>query len=255
MEQLLTWMGLLTICQAEDDEEDEDEAHETLEGTTVAIMPQLARPIDPAELDQSTEVHEVHTDPLIEVAPKFLHDFEVDHLLQLVSERWVPSNIKDTSLPTEELKGYMSSGRTSWSAQIEPSETPIVQAFEERLSSLVGIDVSYLEKLVLVRYAPGQQYKTHHDGSFRPVTVFCYLNELPDNDEGETYFPQLNIKFVPRKGAAVVWSNTMSTGDSPTKKEDARVLHAGLPPKTAIKYGLNCFFNERVQRDETWPWC
>jgi len=87
------------------------------------------------------------------------------------------------------------------------------------------------------------------------VTVFCYLNELPENDEGETYFPQLNIKFVPRKGAAVVWSNPMEGGS--TKKEDSRVLHAGLPPKTAMKYGVNCFFNERVQRERetTWPWC
>jgi hypothetical protein len=40
------------------------------------------------------------------------------------------------------------------------------------------------------------------------------------------------------KGCAVMWSNVLETGT-----EDLRLLHQALPPKTGIKYGVNCFFN------------
>ena len=53
-----------------------------------------------------------------------------------------------------------------------------------------------------VRYEPGQFNRVHHDGVFRPRTVFIYLNDLPDDDGGETYFPRLGIKFTPTQACS-----------------------------------------------------
>ena len=50
-----------------------------------------------------------------------------------------------------------------------------------------------------VRYEPGQYNRVHHDGVFRPRTVFIYLNDIAEDGEGETYFPRLGLKFTPTK--------------------------------------------------------
>eukprot|EP00409_Alexandrium_fundyense_P006299 CAMPEP_0195045386 /NCGR_PEP_ID=MMETSP0347-20130606/15178_1 /TAXON_ID=2932 /ORGANISM="Alexandrium fundyense, Strain CCMP1719" /LENGTH=85 /DNA_ID=CAMNT_0040073187 /DNA_START=77 /DNA_END=331 /DNA_ORIENTATION=+ len=83
---------------------------------------------------------------------------------------------------------------------IDPLQTPTVSRVEHRLSRLAGIDIDYLEPLNMVRYTPGQLFKTHHDGRFRPKTVFIYLNDLPEGDGGETLFPELGLQIVPRRG-------------------------------------------------------
>merc|ERR1712125_137803 len=96
------------------------------------------------------------------------------------------------------------------------------------------------ERLNMVRYGPGQLFNQHHDGRFRPKTVFIYLNDLPEGDGGEPLFPVLGVQFVPRKCTAVMWANTLEH-----QVEDHRMVHQGLPPKTAIKFGVNCFFNDK----------
>merc|ERR1712135_89899 len=76
-----------------------------------------------------------------------------------------------------------------------------------RLARVAGLPVEQLERLNMVRYSPGEYFNEHYDGKFRPRTVFIYLNDLPDADEGETLFPHLGLRFRPRCGAAVMWSN------------------------------------------------
>lgn len=76
-------------------------------------------------------------------------------------------------------------------------------------------------------------------GDFDQRQFFIYLNDLPDDDAGETYFPVLQLKFKPSKGCAIMWTNTYDG------KEDMRMVHQGLPPRTHMKFGVNCFFNEK----------
>eukprot|EP00928_Gymnodinium_smaydae_P100391 TRINITY_DN9835_c0_g1_i3.p1 TRINITY_DN9835_c0_g1~~TRINITY_DN9835_c0_g1_i3.p1 ORF type:complete len:218 (+),score=37.41 TRINITY_DN9835_c0_g1_i3:51-704(+) len=174
---------------------------------------------------------------------------EVAHLLELAEAGWEPSEVGSgtyvdgESERTSFANSVSSSTRTSYSCTLSPAQTPIVTRIEKRLSALVDMSVDVLEPLVLVRYKPGQFFKTHHDGRFRPKTVFIYLNDLEPDDAGETFFPRLGIKVAPRKGCAVMWSNVLGPGE-----EDLRLLHLGLPPKSGTKYGVNCFFNEKCMR-------
>ncbi|CAE8675780.1 unnamed protein product, partial [Polarella glacialis] len=124
-----------------------------------------------------------------------------------------------------------------------PNQTEMVGSIENRLAALADMDVTHLEPMNMVRYGPGQFFKTHHDGRFRPKTVFIYLNDLPPDDGGETLFPRLGFKVVPRRGCAVMWSNILGP-----QVDDQRLVHQGLPPKTSVKYGVNCFFNDKVMR-------
>lgn len=250
MWNLLPLTSIFEFCQGEEDYglDDSNRVLMTPDGEYVTLAPEGARIIDSDDLEPGPTGHVVHSEPTIQVFPDFLSEIETQHLLQLVSNRWMPSHVKDRSLAPDVLKGQPSTQRSSWSGVLQYAETPIVEALERRLSKLAGMDVSHLEKLSLVRYQPGQQYYPHHDGRCRPTTIFIYLNDLPDDAEGETYFPKLNIKFTPRKGAAVMWNNSIAQEDGSPGVEDNRTLHAGLPPKSGVKYGVNCFFNEKVQR-------
>jgi len=95
----------------------------------------------------------------------------------------------------------------------------------------------------LVRYSPGQQFTFHNDGANRPRTVFIYLNDLPEGAGGETFFPNLGVEFIPRRGAAVTWKNIDQDGN-----EDDKAIHAGMPPREGTKYAVNCFFHKEPLR-------
>lgn len=211
--------------------------------------PGTAEVIDPADYEGA---HVLREEPKLMVIPNFLSDAEIEHILQLAEPKW-----QRTQVLTTGIKGAMypatarnSSLRTNSGAPLNYGETQVIADVEQKICQLAGMDVNHLEKLILVRYEDGQQYKMHHDGHWRPITVFIYLNDLPEDAEGETFFPNLELKIKPRKGAAVMWPNSLKGQDGVTLLEDTRVMHAGLPPKGAIKYGINCFFNCAPKRLE-----
>eukprot|EP00439_Symbiodinium_sp_Y106_P062033 s1027_g9.t1 len=202
----------------------------------------------PAQL----KAYVVCQDPRIVVVPRFFSQAECQHLLELVQGSWIPSLVGSTDNRSEEdydkgnLENTLASTRTSWSCMLRYAQTSIVERLEHRLCALGCRELETLERMNMVRYAPGEYFKEHHDGKFRPLTVFVYLNDLdPSDDAGDTFFPALGISFRPRQGAAVLWSNIIGEQDS---MEDARLLHAGRPPQLGVKYGVNCFFNCKRMR-------
>lgn len=197
----------------------------------------------------------VSTDPYISVFPDFLSDVECDHLIDLVEGYWTPSLVGNKESQDQDSWGrageYDNSAtdyRTSWSCFLRWCQTSVVERMEQRVADIgklwLPVDVSQVERMNMVRYAPGERFRVHHDGKFRPITVFIYLNDLPENDEGGTYFPILGYSFKPRKGTAIMWRNNSNDGS-----EDSRMIHAGEPPLTGIKYGVNCFINGEVMRE------
>lgn len=204
---------------------------------------------EPPELDPRTGVPKVlksylvHKDPKIYLIPNFVSDAEIEHLLDLAEEYWFPSvvgtGVYRTNDESKDLSNKASQNRTSCSCMLRSAQTPMVEGIEQRLSAVAGTQVDHLESLNMVRYMPGQFFNKHHDGRFRPKTVFIYLNDLPEGDDGETFFPELKLRFKPSKGCAIMWTNTHNG------KEDMRLVHQGLPPRTSMKLGVNCFFNDK----------
>lgn len=190
-------------------------------------------------------------DPHMLVIPNFFSDAECEHLIELVDGYWIPSLVGKATYSSDEdyakgnLSNVLSETRTSWSCMLRHNQTSVVERIEYRLASLAKMPVGQLERLNMVRYAPGELFNEHHDGKFRPKTIFVYLNDLPEGDDaGDTFFPFMGLSFRPRRGAAVMWSNVLPGED----EEDARMLHAGRAPSLGIKYGVNCFFNMNTMR-------
>eukprot|EP00930_Biecheleria_cincta_P056478 TRINITY_DN42593_c0_g1_i1.p1 TRINITY_DN42593_c0_g1~~TRINITY_DN42593_c0_g1_i1.p1 ORF type:complete len:458 (-),score=65.92 TRINITY_DN42593_c0_g1_i1:15-1388(-) len=191
-------------------------------------------------------------DPRMTVVPHFCSEDECRHLVQLVEGSWIPSLVGQATDRSQEdydrgnLENMLAPTRTSWSCMLRYAQTSVVESLEHRLAAVAGLPVEQLERMNMVRYAPGEHFAEHHDGKFRPRTVFVYLNDLDEKDDaGDTFFPYLGVSFRPRRGTAVVWSNVSEGRED---KEDSRMLHAGRPPSMGVKYGVNCFFNVAAMR-------
>jgi len=198
---------------------------------------------DGTRMPKALNAFVVNQDPKITVIPYFLSMDECNHLRKLVEGVWMPSLVAGSKKATD-MSNAISQTRTSWSCLTRYSQTVVVERIEHRLASVAGLPIEQLERLNMVRYSPGQLFNEHHDGAFRPKTVFVYLNDLPeDSDGGDTFFPVLGFSFKPRAGTAVMWSNAQPDG-----KADSRMLHAGRAPSKGIKYGVNCFFNDKNLR-------
>lgn len=192
----------------------------------------------------------VNTDPKMSVIPNFLSEAECDYLISLVEGNWFPSLVGQQSNKdpaTGEIGNSKSKTRTSWSSMLRYSQSAIVDRIEHRAALVAGLPVENLERLNMVRYSPGEHFGEHHDGKFRERTVFMYLNDVPGGG-GETFFRHLGFRFIPRRGAAVVWSNA-----APDGTEDSRMVHQGLPPKSVVKFGVNCFFRFEPLRQVLQP--
>lgn len=127
--------------------------------------------------------------------------------------------------------------------------TKLVNKFKKNYTI---IDPNQYEETQVVRYKPTQEYKQHYDichpiqgnkehfsacledykknKSVRYATVIFYLND--GYEGGETYFPRLNKKIIPKKGKALIFFNCNFNED--TKKSGLCDViynseHAGLP--------------------------
>ena len=81
-------------------------------------------------------------------------------------------------------------------------------------------------------FHPGEGYfekEVTNRGGQRTKSALVYLNE--DFTGGETEFPQINIKVLPKRGKLLAWDNLNSDGSL-----DYTSLHAGLPVESGIKY-------------------
>ncbi len=181
----------------------------------------------------------------------FLNDAEIEYLLQLAEGNFRPSLTGTADADALDsatgkrmalLQEKTSPNRTSFSCVLDTAD-PVVNLIVRRVAFVAGYPPSHVERLSMVRYEPGQYFKEHHDGQFRPRTVFIYLNTLPEG-EGETRFPNLGMRFRPTKGIAFMWTNPLPDGTA-----DMRLLHQALPPVTMVKYGMNCFVNENPRTD------
>lgn len=115
-------------------------------------------------------------------------------------------------------------------------ENETVMRIEQRIARLTNSGVNNGEGLQILHYVIGGRYDPHLDyfppnvggeihmraGGQRVATFIMYLNDVEAG--GETIFPSLRMKFMPRKGSAIYFSYTNSTGHS-----DERTLHGGAP--------------------------
>lgn len=196
----------------------------------------------------------LYDDPKIILIKNFLTDEECDHIIK----------IGNPHIKKSEVCGYGGSrpdkNRTSMTAHIgkkflsADNKDKVLMNVLKKASNYGGYPDENVEPIQLVRYTPGQFFKPHYDyldrnmpiykkniekNGQRAQTFFVYLNNVPDDEGGKTYFPKLKKEFKGAKGDAVFWNNVIDG------KDDKRTLHSGTELKKGIKYGLNIWVREK----------
>jgi len=169
-----------------------------------------------------------------------LLDVEECHLV-----RYCGSLHLKRSLVVDPVTGQpLSAGlRTSRDANFVPSLEDIsLRVIQLRFAAVSGNpQLAHFEPLVVLNYAPGEQYRPHRDylspsdpglagpGKQRATTLCCYLNEGMRG--GATSFPHVGVQVRPRLGSAVVFANLRPDG-----QPDPNSLHAGEPVSFGEKW-------------------
>jgi hypothetical protein len=134
-------------------------------------------------------------------------------------------------------------------------EDVLLRRLQRRMAAAAGLPLKHAEHLILLRYAPGQEYRPHRDylppslvtpvreggSGQRQATAIAYLNS--DLRGGATLFPLLGLEIAPRAGDVLVFDNLDAQG-----APDERSLHAGLPVQAGEKWICTLWIRQAVHR-------
>ncbi|CAB9525214.1 prolyl 4-hydroxylase [Seminavis robusta] len=189
--------------------------------------------------------------PQIYVVDNFLSASELEYFysyIERMQESFERSFVDASSTSDTVLDD---SHRTSTFVGIPKQENKTISTIESRAANLLGCySTETVEPLQLVRYKVGEFFGVHHDtGDYneetgqvalppktvlakrRIVTIFCYLNTLPEKAGGATMFPQCgDLRVQPKAGRAVLFPNITAEG-----LPDPRTVHAGEAVKKMPK--------------------
>jgi prolyl 4-hydroxylase len=156
---------------------------------------------------------------------------ECAHVIKLSMPRMVPSVVVDPATGKQSPNPI----RTSDGTVLGPIQQDLViHALNLRIAALTGTCEEQGEPLSVLRYAPNQQYKLHHDclpgeTNQRESTFIAYLNR--DYSGGATQFPAANLSYRGDVGDAIIFKNIQPNGSV-----DTRSQHAGLPVMDGEKW-------------------
>ena len=178
----------------------------------------------------------------VQEIPDFLTSEECDRVIGLAGPNLFTSKVYTSDSDLEDKNV-----RISDQCWIKDSDDEFIAHLSRRISEITGTDIKSQEELQVVRYKPGGFYKPHFDACNKEtddctrlnnglgprfITFIIYLND--GFDGGETFFPQINTKVVPKRGKAVVFYNVDDEGEILPKS-----LHGGLDVKNGEKWMCN----------------
>lgn len=176
-----------------------------------------------------------------------LTDDECDALIEEARPRLARSETVVNATGASEINA----ARTSEGMFFQRGESALIQRLENRIAALLAWPVKWGEGLQVLHYAPGAEYKPHHDyfdpqqsgtaavlrrGGQRVGTLIMYLN-TPTRG-GATTFPDVALDVAAIKGNAVFFSY-----DRPDVA--TRTLHGGTPVVEGTKWVATKWLRER----------
>ncbi len=203
-----------------------------------------ARQLALEEALQAPEARVLSTQPRVSVIDRLLSADECR--LLLLSAR--PHLHASRTLDPSSGQALNIDLRTSHDAQFDPVlESLAVRLVQWRMAAAAGLELVDAEPLIVLRYAPGQEYKPHRDylppasiardgpqAGNRRRTICVYLN--PVTAGGATEFPIAGLQVDPLPGRAVVFDNLTYDATSPQGRPDPDSLHAGMPVEAGEKW-------------------
>ena len=195
-------------------------------------------------LASNLAMRRVETDAAqIYACPDYLDPAQCQTLIDVIDANRRPSTLLSSS--------YDAEFRTSESCDMD-RWAPHIRPIDEAIAALLGIQPEFGETMQGQRYAPGQQFRAHHDyfhesedywqrvrheGGQRTWTAMIYLNDVEEG--GATWFPQAGVRFRPKRGLLLAWNNM-----APDGKANPATLHEGMPVERGVKYIITKWFRE-----------
>ncbi|NIJ22546.1 prolyl 4-hydroxylase [Sphingomonas japonica] len=199
-----------------------------------------------ARLDANPAITRIATDKIDAFRyPDFLSDAECRTLVALIDKGRRPSTLLSAA--------HDPNFRTSESCDLERF-APEVRAIDERIAETLGIAPENGETMQGQRYAPGQQFRAHHDyfhqgepywedvtrqGGQRTWTAMIFLNTVAEG--GATWFPQAGMRAKPVKRMLLIWNNMGADGGP-----NPLTLHEGMAVVEGTKYIVTKWFREGI---------
>lgn len=173
---------------------------------------------------------------------------ECEHIIEIAQPHM------KASIVSGEKSGFVSPGRQSSNCWIAHNTTNITRSVCRRIAHTVNMSLDRAEKMQVIYYPQGGEYKPHYDGwdhdnsdkqrrvmkrgGQRLTTALVYLNDVEEG--GGTIFPRKNVTVEAKMGNMVVFSNC----EENTNKKDDQSLHGGMPVIKGEKWAFNLWFRE-----------
>ena len=172
----------------------------------------------------------------------FLTNEECDQIMELTDGNLVPSRVYNSN---NDLVNNTT--RTSKQTWLKDVKHPLIKKISDKVKYITNTTNNYYEDLQVVKYNEGGFFVPHYDpcdgddkfcsrmnGSLGPrlLTFLIYLND--DYEGGETEFPLINKKVIPKKGKAVLFYNIGNDG-----RIIKQSLHTGKPVISGNKWIAN----------------
>ncbi|ESO05903.1 hypothetical protein HELRODRAFT_93842 [Helobdella robusta] len=206
----------------------------------------------PALYLRPAKEEQVNYDP-----PMFMyHDLLVDDQMETIKRLGRPRLYRSVVFQKEGMESpdfTAQDYRISKTGWISDKEHPHVLGFSTIASAIANLTLDYAEELQVLNYGIGGHYEPHFDYSSNPepsefekvrgnriATFLCYMSDIKIG--GSTVFPQVGVKFTPKKGSCALWYNLHKSGVG-----DRLTSHAACPVLSGIKWATNKWFRERGQ--------
>jgi len=130
--------------------------------------------------------------------------------------------------------------------------TVLVKIIEDRMQSLMAVNLGRLEPWQATRYSPGGRFDYHLDAGYwdahhagdRVSTFVLYLDT--PSQGGSTHFRALDISVKAKAGRLLVWNNLFANGEC-----DYRMIHCSTPVFKGTKTTLVTWLRQKTYRDAT----
>ena len=192
---------------------------------------------DPVEVPEGERLSDA---PHVTLFRGFFSQAECAYLIDAATPMLEPSVVVDAATGRQVEHPVRTSDGTGFTW---PLENPAVHALNRRIAAASGTAPEQGEPLQVLRYRPGQQYRTHYDAvpgfeNQRVLTMIVWLND--GYEGGETSFPAANLSLKGQAGDALLFRNVGADG-----RRDPAAAHAGLPVTAGEKLLASRWIRER----------
>jgi prolyl 4-hydroxylase len=195
--------------------------------------------------------HPLCADPPISALPGFLPITACDWLIARAAGRLRPAPIYDAKTGEQRFDAERDNSVLGFTFS---SFDLVMVAVRVRIAAAIGVPHDRLEPSQIMHYAPGQQFRPHHDfldpdvpglavelaaRGQRIATFLIYLNDAFEG--GATEFPVVRVTYKGQRGDGLAFRNV-----DPAGALDRRTLHAGTPPLSGEKWLFSQWVRDRT---------